>query len=229
MAQNVVTNPTVAHWRAFWAGKQDPAHRSTDESFFRTHAAELSVLFGGRDFGMVLEIGCGTGSLYPYLGFETSAYRGVDLSETMLARFDAAHRSLDLICADGSEYRDDHKYDLVFSNGAVQYFDKPMLERHIQNASAMMHEHSLLIAASVLWRDRRRSFNWGRLTPPYRIRPDFVARSVARSILRRPDRLGYWYSFEDFRTLASKHGLDVHFYGSISYLYRFHAVFQRSK
>jgi ubiquinone/menaquinone biosynthesis C-methylase UbiE len=77
----------VAYWRNFWLDKADPMHRAGDEAHYDFMASELMVLLGQRPFNSVLEIGCGTGSLYKRLGFDKTSYTGVDFSPSMLSTF----------------------------------------------------------------------------------------------------------------------------------------------
>jgi cyclopropane fatty-acyl-phospholipid synthase-like methyltransferase len=212
-------------WLQYWQTKSTPLHREESESFYRLHADELRLLFQ-REPKSVLEVGCGNGALYSHLGFGGSSYVGVDFSESMLREFKSAHPSVTLHQADGSSYRDDRTYDLIFSNGTIQYFDHRMLDTHLQAARAMMHAESLLVCGSVPWRRNRLAFYGGALTPPYRGSRVRGLRSVAFRLLRGFDPLGYWYELAEVARFGSRHGLRASFFGSATYLYRFHAVFR---
>lgn len=214
-----------ARWLQYWQSENVPHHREESESFYRFHAAEFRSLFRDRP-RTVLEIGCGNGALYRHLGFEDVDYVGVDFSDGMLNEFRRSHPSLTLHRADGSSYRDDRKYDLIFSNGTVQYFDRRMLDNHLAAARAMMHEHSTLICGSVPWRRNRLAFYGGWLTPPYRGSRLKALRSIAFRLIRGFDPLGYWYDLDEMARFGERHGLEASFFGSACYLYRFHVVFQ---
>jgi hypothetical protein len=45
-------------------------------------------------------------------------------------------------------------------------------------------------------------------------------------LLRGFDPLGYWYDLPEMARFGRRHGLTASFFGSASYLYRFHAVFR---
>lgn len=158
-------------WLQYWNERSTPEHREDTEEFYRFHARELRMLFGVERVSRGLEIGCGTGSLYPHFGLEHATYVGVDFSEAMLAEFKRYHPGVTLHLAEGSNYRDASRYDVIFSNGTVQYFDRRMLEMHLANARSMMHSQSSLILGSVPWRRHRFAFYAGALARPYRARP----------------------------------------------------------
>jgi cyclopropane fatty-acyl-phospholipid synthase-like methyltransferase len=212
-------------WLQYWQTKSTPLHREESESFYRVHAAELRGLFQGEPRS-VLEIGCGNGALYDHLGFNDATYVGVDFSDSMLREFKSSHPSLTLHQADGSSYRDGQTYDLIFSNGTVQYFDHRMLDNHMEAARAMMHAGSVFICGSVPWRRNRLAFYGGGLTPPYGLSQIRSLRSIAFRLLRGFDPLGYWYDLAEMARFGSRHGFSASFFGSASYLYRFHAVFR---
>ena len=211
-------------WREYWQRQVAPLHRKDADDFYARHAAELRALFDGVEPRSVLEIGCGTGALYTHLRFDTTAYHGVDFSDSMLGVFSSVHPDVSVSCADGSRYRDDRQYDLIFSNGVVQYFDRSMLARHFENVRAMMHPGSLLVCASIPWRLQRTNFLAGELTPPYKRNRVQVVRSRVAGAIGRKDPLGHWYDLSDIDELGRACGLAADFFGSVSYLYRFHAV-----
>src|SRR5262245_39842981 len=114
----------VEKWRKYWEGKTAPLHRVDSEDFYRKFAQEMKVLLGEEPPTSVLDIGCGTGAFYKPLGFDRTDYKGVDFSDSMLKEFRATHGDVKLECHDGSDYRDDRTYDLIFSLGVIQNFDK---------------------------------------------------------------------------------------------------------
>lgn len=213
---------TVAKWQAFWKDKTIPMHRQDTAEHYRCYAAELRILFDNRTPRRVLEIGCGNGALYKYLGFGQTQYKGIDFSESMLAEFKKKYPSAKLECCDGHSYQDSNKYDLIFSNGLIQYFNSRMFDQHLAHVKAMMKPGSLFICASIPWKLQRFRYFCGELGGGHRRSP---IRGVVRSLI--PDyrnNMGAWYNFRSIKDKATKHGMSVKFYGSMHYLYRFHAV-----
>jgi SAM-dependent methyltransferase len=213
-------------WQTYWQSMVVPRHRADTDEFYRQHAGELKVLFEHRQVSSVLEIGCGNGALYPYLGFDRTDYKGIDFSQSMLEQFAAAHPNVSLQQAEGSSYRDAGQYDLIFASSIVQYFDPRMFRTHFANVRSMMHDDSRYVCACIPWRSRRIGFMSGKLVPPYRASAVGLSRAVLRRLVTRNDTLGHWYDTNDIAAMADDNAMSVTFYGSMTYLYRFHAVMQ---
>jgi cyclopropane fatty-acyl-phospholipid synthase-like methyltransferase len=215
-------NFTAEKYRAFWANKVTPMS-SDSPTFRRLLAQELRLLLGNRKPVRVLEIGCGNGWLFDSLDFSPSSYRGVDFGPLMLAAFRSSHPDLDLVEAEGSSYRDDRSYDLIFSIGVIQHFSADMLDQHFRNARSMMQAESLLILAGVPWRVLRPMYDRGLFSNGVRASSVRRAKNQILRILGR-DFMGHWYRPEEISALARKHKLEVRFHGSIAQPFRFHAV-----
>lgn len=211
-----------SRWKAFWADQSVPAWRYGDEAYYQMYAAELRVLYHGLVPRRVLELGCGDGALYAHLRFGQSDYKGVDFSASMLQAFRHKFPLANVECHDGHTYRDGNKYDLIFSNGLVQYLDARMLQEHIANAATMMAAESVLVCGSVPWRTRRWGYYSGRLEKPCAKRSGVTYLKALRHVLA--DSVGYWYEPFDFCSLAARFGFSVEFFGSMVHLYRFHVV-----
>lgn len=205
-------------YREYWQTRNTPEWGSSDPAHFRLMAAELMLLCPpGTD--RMLEIGCGTGSLYPFLTFST--YRGVDFSISMLDVFRRNHPEASLICAEGATYREPNsRYDVIFTNGVIQHFDLPMLRSHFEAARSMMSTHSVLISGSVPWKSQYLQVTSGLALGLGRQRQFWKA---ADTLVRGPG-FGRWYSRKQIAGLAADAGLKATFFGSMSYPYRFHAV-----
>jgi trans-aconitate methyltransferase len=213
---------TVEKWRSLWANKVTPMHRFDTEEHYQSYAAELRVLYSNMDIKSVLEIGCGDGSLYKYLGFDQTCYKGVDFSSSMLSVFREKYPDVELSCADVSVHCDHRKYDLIFSNQVIQYFDSSMVRRLFANAKDMMEPASLFICASIPWKLLRFKYLIGRMVPNQRKSIMKGCLKYVRNIYHDP--IGKWYSLNDFKKYAAEYGMTVEFYGSMHYMYRFHAV-----
>ena len=211
-------------WRVHWFDQTLPGHDPESPELYEFHARELRLLFADTPLGSVLELGCGNGALYPYLGFDRLKYRGVDFSPSMLAKFGAKHPGADLVCHEASTYVDpESKYDLIFSNQLVQYFDRTMLTRHFECACAMIHQNSLFICAGVPWKVLRFRHRAGLLSRPRKV--SFLWQLLASIYLAfAEDVIGHWHDLHEFAELADRHGFSANFYGSLVYPYRFHAV-----
>jgi SAM-dependent methyltransferase len=182
-------------WKKFWGEQSDPRHPSTVPDFFRDHGRELGLVVGDPAGKRVLEIGCGSGSLFKAIGFDHAKfYRGVDFSEKMLAVFHAAEPTVDTVCGDASTYCDSGKYDLIFSNAVAQYLDRRMIRHHIANAYAMLAPRGRLVLGSVPWRGARAAFHLQAYSPAADRRLIRGMAVLARSYLG-VDQIGHWYSY----------------------------------
>ena len=217
-------NQALGKFHRFWRGRTDPDWGLETKEDFDLLLAELRSLIGTEKRRNVLEIGCGNGILFSPLGFDKGAYRGVDFSESMLKAFHARHPNVELICTEASSYLDPGtKFDLIFSHQVVQHMDQQMLDRHLGNAKAMMHDDSLLVCASIPWKLHESNFYSGLYTGNRKSSLFTLAINRVRRLLGR-DRMGYWYSGQDLHALGRRHGLSVTIHGSMNFLYRFHVV-----
>jgi cyclopropane fatty-acyl-phospholipid synthase-like methyltransferase len=222
----VPVGSTSQRWERFWAGKTTPLNRDESDEHYSRYGAELRMLFDGEAPRRVLELGCGSGSLFPYLAFDRAErYVGVDFSQTMLDVFAAARPGVELMCARAEEVRLDESFDLIFSSAVAQFMSREQLAQHISNSAAMLAPGGLLVLGANPWRRLRWAYSRGDLTGGPR-------RSLLASVpyyLRRfwHDPMGYWHDTTTIDAHAAAHGLRASYHGSFLYPYRFHAVLRR--
>jgi SAM-dependent methyltransferase len=214
---------TLTWWEDFWAGQTCPFHREDSEAHYAVYGAELKILFAPYAPRRVLEIGCGNGALFTHLGFERlDGYKGVDISASMLGDFKDRFPGVELVQGSGHDFRDGERYDMVFSNGVVQCFTRDMMDLHARNAATQLAPGGLLVCASVPWRRMRWPFFRGKLGGVKRRRFLPAVRAYLRGLAQ--DNIGRWFDFAEFHALGRKHGFEPRFFGSLHYMYRFHAV-----
>ena len=209
-------------FRKYWDGKVDPMHRFDTTEHLKDYADELHLLFRRETVRSVLDIGCGTGSLYTGLGFDKAdRYKGVDFSQSMLDQFAKDHPSVDLECAEGSAYSDGQKYDLIFSNSVVQNFDASMLQHHLENAKSMLADGGTLVVASNPWRAVRHAY----LSGEAGAFPDTAngLKGMLRFVKHGGRAFGRWLSMAELHKKGKALGFEATFYGSLHYPYRYHA------
>lgn len=220
-------DPIAEKFGAFWANKTDPQSRGRGPAFCRAVAQELRLLCGERKPVRVLEIGCGDGRLFDFLGFPAASYRGVDFGPLMLAAFRRNHPEVDLVEAEASSFVDGRIYDLIFAHDVISHFSLAMLDRFFRNARQMIHPDSLIILASVPWRALRNLYDSG----VWRNGGETCAANWAKSKLRRlvgRELTGRWFTTSEISKIAARNGLRAQFHGSITHPYRFHAVLTAS-
>ena len=219
----------VNHWKNFWADKTDPLHTHSDQDYYKSYGKELSVLLPKEEYESILELGCGSGSLYKPLGFDKAKfYVGVDLSQSMLDEFHISHPNLPLFQDSADTYKDSNKYDLIFTNGVIQYLSIRMLKKQLINALSMLTEDGMIIHSSIPWKSMRKQYITGSIMPPYKgLNIKNLALYWALNLGLKKDSMGNWYSIKDFKTLAKELGLNAKFYGSMYYPYRFHITLKK--
>jgi trans-aconitate methyltransferase len=211
-------------WKDYWEQKTTPKHRRDTADFYEEHTADLKLLFTKYQPKTVLELCCGNGALYPYLGFAEMKYKGVDFSPGMLGEFAKSYQGLTLVCADVTEYSDDQQYDLILMEFATQHLEIKQLARVFEHVRSMMHSRSVFVCSSVPWKQARWDYYGNILTAPFRHNAFRVERGQVTSLLHYKDPIGNWYNPLDINRLADKAGLSAEYYGCHSYVYRFHVT-----
>lgn len=217
-----------AKWESFWGRQTLPLYAEENETHYRSYAGELRLLLDGHSSRRVLEIGCGNGALYSHLGFDrASRYLGIDFSGSMLETFRRGHPGVDVLKADGTAFRSDEEFDLIFSSNVAQYWDRIDLACHLDNANAMLSEDGVLVVSGIPWSRMRLAYARGDLTGGARRSATVTFLAFLHELVRRP--LGTWYDFPTFEKFASVRGFQVKFFGSLHYPYRFHVVLRRGE
>jgi SAM-dependent methyltransferase len=219
-----LSSPLKYDWKDYWKQKTTPKHRRDTAAFYEEHAADLKLLFAKYNPKSVLELCCGNGDLYPFLGFAETKYKGVDFSPAMLGEFARAYPTLNLVCADVVEFTDDQQYDLVLLEFAAQHLEVKQLELVFEHARSMMHAGSVFVCSSVPWRQARWDYYGGMVTAPFRHSAYRVERAQVKTFFHIKDPIGTWYNPSDINRMAAKVGLSAEYYGCHSYVYRFHVA-----
>jgi cyclopropane fatty-acyl-phospholipid synthase-like methyltransferase len=213
------------YWSNFWADKADPLHSGNDDAYYDRLASELKIILPQK-FSSVLEVGCGNGCFYERLGFDKTAYHGIDYSPAMIASFTANFPSASVAVKDFREYAGTLGLDLIFSHGVVQYITINEFDEQIARSRSLLQVGGYIVHAGVLRKSSRRAMMTGELWD----NPGNPVKNGLRYLtelfgLRRT--MGHWYSLPDVRKIARKHGFTAQFYGSLLYPYRFHVVMQK--
>ncbi|ABU56888.1 class I SAM-dependent methyltransferase [Roseiflexus castenholzii] len=208
-------------WKSFWDVQVTPLHYGDTEEWYRKFAEEINALIdtAGYAGGPVLESGCGNGALFKYLLINKSEYVGVDFSKRMLQIFRSRFSDVNLICADAAVFYVNRHFELIFSNGVVQYFNHAMIQRYVHNSFHMLKKGGVLLIANVPWKDLRSGYVSGTLyqEPVVDSRHRFTRNLLS---LLKGDGLGYWYNPQDFFGF-SRLGFRVTLFGSLYHPYRF--------
>lgn len=211
--------------KSFWSRQTVPHHRHDSAEHYAEYAKELKLLLPEKTPKRILELGCGNGALYSFLGFQhATKYVGVDFSQSMVDIFRAAHGdSVELHVHDASAYVDNTQYDLIFSNGVIQYFDQNMLHRSFESCRSMMAPNCRIVHASFPWSALATAYYSGEATFPDQYN---LLRGLISRFSRSRRRMGHWHSMHDLSRIARSHGLTARFMGSLNYIYRAHMILE---
>ena len=217
-------------YKAFWQKQTTPLHRFNDEATYKAYALELKNIFEyyGHKGGKVLEIGCGNGALFPYFDFDAASYRGVDISRSLLDIFKAKYPNLDLVLADGSEYKMNEKYELIFGNAVHQHFNSKMLKQHLTEIQGAMSPSGIIVLANLPYRYFKLDYYCGELSGNNKMRTRFekvisIFKYYLASFRRKFSGIGYWYSSYDITSMLGP-DYEIKTLGSNFYPYRVHLV-----
>lgn len=222
----------INKWKEFWNKQTSPLHSYNSPAWYNLFADEINLILKAAKYtgGPVLETGCGNGALFTYLDINKEDYTGVDISSSLIEIFKANHPNVKLICGDASSFNLEKKFSLIFSNGVIQYFDKPMLGRYIQNSLNMLNENGILLLANIPWRDVRNQYYSGELVSGENVKKSRyprlkVIKALIWSLIVENDSMGHYYNPKDF----FKYAVDATIYGSLFHPYRFSVVIRKNR
>jgi SAM-dependent methyltransferase len=151
----------------------------------------------GRDFGTVLEIGCGYGRILLYLarerGFTWSEYCAIDISETMLQRFLEYHHrfaaaptaSVHALCLSADELPlDDDSVDLALTSAAFLHMGKSFVARAVGEIARTLRPGGDFLF-DVSFPNARNPANLPPRLKPRRLRPPNFMKYWSRSEITR--------------------------------------------
>ena len=215
----------TSRWHRYWSALDSPQHRYDDQEWFRFSADELLMYCPRAGVG-ALELGCGSGELYPFLQQRFTRYVGSDFSAAMLGRFRSRAPEVSLICANATELPLRRvEFDFIFSNGVCQYLTPSDLARNLEQVHTLLAPGAVYLIANIPDRELRLKYYSGALRADRTINRAGALKAVARSILGREDSgIGNWYVRREIAELAGKSGFRATTYSSATYEYRFHAV-----
>jgi SAM-dependent methyltransferase len=199
-------------------------HNASNLRDFDDMAKELNLLISQAPMSSVLELGCGNGIFYERLGFDKCDYTGVDISSAMIRKFKTEYPAAQVHVGNAMDFHVKRKFDLIFSNGLLQYFSTDEFARHLGYVAKMLNPGGRVIHSAIPLKPLR----WGYYTGDiYGSKPKRSLRRLAGAILYnlglKDDTIGHWYSWLEIRKTAARYGFNTRFHGSLYYPYRFHA------
>jgi cyclopropane fatty-acyl-phospholipid synthase-like methyltransferase len=176
-----------------------------------------------------LELGCGNGELYGLTKHLYENYTGVDFSESNIEIFKKKYPTANIISKDVLEISNDSTYNLIHSNGLLQYLTLKQIEELIINSLDQCEDNGFILHRGIP--DKRMQFLYltGYLKPGEEvIRLQKILNPVlykfyafSSRIFQGGDRFGFWYKTDDIIRVCKKLKVNYTIFGSIIYRYRF--------
>jgi len=214
---------TTSYWKEYWNTQTTALHRADLPDINRLFAAEIDIIFAGVEINKekTLEIGCGNGDLYSYLGFDLVDYTGVDLSDTLLSIFRERHPSANIFVGDAKKLELEKKFTLVFANGVVQYFPPHKLKSILMGYASMLEENGTIILSNILYKPMRKKYYMKKFDNVDASIKDALSAWISPlKITNSEKEMGYWYDTDLFKHIAKELDLQLHIFGSLLYPYR---------
>ncbi len=138
MSKDVVANH-FDQYAAKW-------HDRLEKYSFRSRRDVVRAMVQGRRFGVVVDVGCGTGDYAPLFNPAESKYHGIDISEKMVAECRKLYPDYEFSVGDGDNSGlSDNFADLVLSIGVLEYYDEP--DAHFTEVSRITKKGGTAIIA----------------------------------------------------------------------------------
>jgi SAM-dependent methyltransferase len=208
-----------------WQARADAGHRHTDAEWLRFYAAEL-LLYAPKVVARAVELGCGRGDLFKFMGHAFESYVGVDFSEAMTGAFRAGSPRTMVVRADATHVPlVGGMADFVFCNQLAQYLSLNDLQANVTEAWRILRPGGAYLIANIPDAGLRWAYRSGALRSSCKWSlARAVASVISTELLRHDDGIGLWYHRSGVARLAASVGFAVETFSSSSYEYRFHAV-----
>ena len=214
---------TTAYWKEYWDTQTTALHRSDLTNINRLFAAEIDILIAGvgANKKRTLEIGCGSGDLYAYLGFDSIDYTGIDLSHSLINIFRERYPSANIFVGDAKEIKLEREFSLVFANGVIQYFPPADLKHILRGYHSMLDEHGTILLSNILYKPMRKNYYLKKFEETDAGLKESIAALISPLKITNSEKtMGYWYETDLFKEIAEELDMQVHIFGSIFYPYR---------
>jgi cyclopropane fatty-acyl-phospholipid synthase-like methyltransferase len=210
-------------WQKWWDQQSSPRHVKNDDDFFHKHAMEIKSVTGRWDGLEILEFGCGNGALLSDIGIcKVKRYVGVDFSSELITQMRTRFPDLEIHHSAVSEYRDQRKYNMIYSNALLQYLNKQETIQLLNQSKGMLKQNGIIIMCSVYWYRRFFESLADGLKHKYKIN---LVRGIYRFLkLKGKSNSEYWHTIHTFRSWAEENNFILELYFSIHYLPRIHII-----
>lgn len=214
-------------WHSYWKKQSDARHALNQSSFHEQIASEIAFHLGDISGKKILELGCGDGALIEYLPIKAEQYTGVDFSKNLLEIFKQKKPQYKTHTSGAIEFLESctEKYDLIFSFGVLQYFDKKALEYLFNLQKKALNKDGSAFHFGIPVTEQRNVFVNGQGTP----NTVYVANRPLHIKIKSRfyNNIGHWHSIVSLREISEKCGYqNSAIFGGIHYLYRINLLQQ---
>lgn len=93
--------------------------------FVSNYGSDLLILLKPQNGELILDLGCGTGTLTNEIAESGAKVIGIDSSENMINQAKTNYPKVEFIIADGHKFNFTYQFDAVFSNAALHWMIHP--------------------------------------------------------------------------------------------------------
>lgn len=212
------------NWISYWSDKTSTLHAEDNPNFYHDLAREVLYHCGDLSGKRVLELGCGDGALFEFLGIDSAKYTGVDFSPALLSRFRNRHGEIDLHQEDllGFLEKCGGEYDIIFSYGVLQYLAPGDVKALFNMQRRLLSNGGKCVHLGIPVSEMRGVFHSG-------LGSSEAIGGSRRTLLKKVkswimSRIGYWHDIPSLFEKSNAAGFDTRVVSNIYYLYRVNII-----
>ncbi|MCB9446968.1 MAG: class I SAM-dependent methyltransferase [Flavobacteriales bacterium] len=229
-------------FESYWAQTDNTFHANQDQASLNKYAAEICYLVG---FGhRLLDCGCGNGDFLPELSRHFKKITAIDFSEKMLEKASEQLQKegighVELMRGDIRDLKELCKketFDVILCNAALQYLTVTEAEQFVRTCKGLLNENGKLVLMNIpdrklkslyltnLYKDDGSRSDMAMFFQSLRARFYLFRKKLFSNRKGDSAQIGTWFTYHDFKNIASKSGMSCYFSYSMypPYGYRFH-------
>jgi ubiquinone/menaquinone biosynthesis C-methylase UbiE len=228
----------------FWNSKNTPLHFHKTDFWFELYFKEIELLFNSVS-DELLDIGCGSGELLPFMAEKYKIIYGVDYSQSMLTKAQEVCEKRNLInkvhlhnlsALEVDEFFKNKLFKHILLSGVIQYLNLSEIEALFKKLKSILTPDGAIVLTNIPDYNLKIChdigiFHWSR---NIRITPKkflyFYLRNIYHKLRNykqskeKERTMGYWYTRNELEMIAQKTGYSTICFNSLyePYGYKFH-------